>query len=96
MYRNKKVAKRPQKPTIQENTKKQKRSVRKGNKVSSFILFFIEPWGLSAPPQGGEPWGLSAPPQGGEPWGLSYLYSTDTFLYLDGEDSENPWGPICN
>ena len=35
------------------------------------MFFFLEPWGLSAPPKGGEPWGLSAPPKGGEPWGLS-------------------------
>ena len=43
------------------------------NEVSLFKLFFLEPWGLSAPPKGGgEPWGLSAPPKGGgEPWGLS-------------------------
>ena len=66
MYRNKKVAKRPQKPTIQENTKKHKRSVRKGNKVSSFILFFIEPWGLSAPPKGGRALGTKCSAQRGE------------------------------
>ena len=36
-----------------------------------YTVFIIEPWGLSAPPKGGEPWGLSAPPKGGEPWGLS-------------------------
>ena len=26
------------------------------------MFFLSEPWGLSAPPEGGEPWGLSAPP----------------------------------
>ena len=28
-------------------------------------------------------------PEGGEPGGLS----ADALLFLDGEDSENPWGP---
>ena len=34
----------------------------KGKYQGKFIstVFIIEPWGLSAPPEGGEPWGLSA------------------------------------
>ena len=42
--------------------------MRKGKYQGKFIytVFIIEPWGLGAPPKGGEPWGLGAPPKGGD------------------------------
>ena len=55
-YPKKKDSKDHPKPIIQKTQQRTKgRSKKVSNKASLFIFFFfLEPWGLSAPPKGGE------------------------------------------
>ena len=61
--RNQKTARNQIFKTLNREQKVSEKGKYQGKFIST--VFIIQPWGLSAPPRGGEPWGLSAPPRGG-------------------------------